>query len=60
VDVLDLVAINLAIFDPVRRTPLCDANGDDQCDVGDIVAANLEIFSQGNTSTCNAQPEPGP
>jgi hypothetical protein len=60
VDVLDLVAINLAIFNPVLRTPLCDANGDGNCDVADIVGANLEIFSAGSTSTCQAQPEPGP
>jgi hypothetical protein len=60
VDVLDLVAINVAIFNPSLRTPLCDANNDDNCSVNDIVAANLEIFSPGSTSTCAAQPVPGP
>jgi uncharacterized repeat protein (TIGR01451 family) len=60
VDVRDLIAINLAIFDPGRVTPLCDANNDGQCSVSDIVAANAEIFSPGNTSTCTRQPVPGP
>jgi hypothetical protein len=60
VDVLDLVAINVAIFNPAQRTPLCDANNDGNCSVNDIVAANLEIFSPGSTSTCAAQPVPGP
>jgi len=60
VDVRDLIAINLAIFNPTTVTPLCDANGDGLCNVGDIVAANAEIFSPGNTSTCARQPAPGP
>jgi hypothetical protein len=60
VDVLDLLAINFAIFNPSLRTPLCDANNDDDCNVIDIVAANLEIFSAGPTSTCAVQPEAGP
>lgn len=46
VDVLDLIAINLAIYDPSRATPLCDANGDGRCDVQDLVAAKLRIFGQ--------------
>jgi hypothetical protein len=58
--VADLVAINLAIFEPARVTPLCDANGDGACNVADIVAANVEIFSPTSTSTCAAQPVPGP
>jgi YD repeat-containing protein len=58
--VADLVAINLAIFNPARVTPLCDGNNDGACNVGDIVAANLEIFSPTNTSTCARQPVPGP
>jgi hypothetical protein len=58
--VLDLVAINAAIFQPALATPLCDANGDGQCNVLDVVAANAEIFSPGSTSTCAAQPVPGP
>ena len=60
VDVLDLVAINLAIFNPALRTPLCDANNDQNCSVNDIVAANVEIFSVGSTAICAAQPLPGP
>jgi hypothetical protein len=60
VDVLDLVAINLAIFSPAQRTPLCDANADAACTVADIVSANVEIFSAGNTSICERQPVPGP
>lgn len=58
--VSDLVAVNLAIFDPARVTQLCDGNHDERCDVSDILAANLEIFSPGNTSTCARQPVPGP
>jgi thrombospondin type 3 repeat protein len=60
VDVRDIVAINLAIFNPPLVTPLCDANGDGLCNVSDIVAVNIEIFSPGATSTCAAQPVPGP
>jgi hypothetical protein len=58
--VSDLIAINLAIFNPAQASELCDANNDDACDVGDIIAANIEIFSTGNTSTCGRQPVPGP
>jgi hypothetical protein len=53
--VADLVAINRAIFDPTLVTPLCDGNGDGSCNVADILAANLEIFSPGHTSTCARQ-----
>jgi hypothetical protein len=56
----DLVAINVAIFNPPLATELCDANNDGACNVADIVAANLELFSPGNTSTCARQPTPGP
>ena len=59
-DVRDLVAINLAIFNPALATPLCDANGDGACNVNDIIAANVEIFSPTSTSTCARQPVPGP
>jgi hypothetical protein len=58
--VADLVGINQAIFNPVLATPLCDANGDGLCSVADIVATNAEIFSPTSTSTCAAQPVPGP
>ena len=55
VDVRDLVAINLAIFNPALATPLCDGNNDGSCDVRDIIAANRSIFSP-KTSTCARQP----
>jgi len=59
-DVADLVAINLAIFNPALATPLCDANNDGLCNVADIVAVNIEIFSPTSTSVCARQPLPGP
>jgi hypothetical protein len=58
--VADLVAINVAIFNPSQTTPLCDANNDRVCSVADIVETNTELFSPGNTSTCAFQPAPGP
>jgi hypothetical protein len=58
--VSDLIAINLAIFNPGQATPLCDGNNDGACSVSDIIAANIEIFSPTNTSTCERQPLPGP
>ena len=59
VNVSDLIAINLAIFNPALATPLCDANGDGLCNVADIVAANRTIFVP-RSSTCARQPVPGP
>jgi hypothetical protein len=59
VAVSDLVAINIAIFNPGLVTPLCDTNNDGDCNVGDLVGANVEIFSPGETSTCARQPLPG-
>jgi syndecan 4 len=58
--VSDLIAINLAIFNPAQVTPLCDGTGDGICDVNDLIAANVEIFSPTNTSICPNQPVPGP
>jgi hypothetical protein len=58
--VADLVAINVATFNPSQVTALCDANRDGLCNVSDIVALNGELFSPGNTSTCAHQPLPGP
>jgi spore coat protein A len=58
--VSDLVAINLAIFNPGQVTPLCDGNNDGMCNVNDIIAANIAIFSPTNTSTCSRQPVVGP
>jgi hypothetical protein len=60
VDVLDLVAINVAIFNPQQVTALCDANNDGLCNVLDVISANREIFSPGHTATCSRQPVPGP
>jgi hypothetical protein len=33
---------------------------DGLCDVSDIIAANIEIFSPTSTSICTRQPVPGP
>jgi hypothetical protein len=59
-DVRDLIAINVAIFNPGLATPLCDGNNDGRCNVQDIIAANVEIYSPTSTSTCARQPVPGP
>jgi hypothetical protein len=56
VNALDLIAINLAIYNPKLATPLCDGNADDLCDISDIVAANLKIF--GWPSYCSRYPKP--
>jgi hypothetical protein len=56
VDVTDIIAINLAIFDPASATALCDANRDGLCDISDMIAVNAEIFSPGHSSTCARQP----
>jgi hypothetical protein len=58
--VTDLVKINEAIFRPALATPLCDGNNDRVCDVSDILAANIELFSLGSSSVCAFQPVPGP
>jgi hypothetical protein len=58
--VRDVVAINVALFNPALVSPLCDTNGDGRCTVSDIVGANLEIFSPGSTAICGRQPVPGP
>jgi len=46
VDVLDILAINLAIFDPARATPLCDTNDDGRCDVLDMIGVMRKISWQ--------------
>jgi hypothetical protein len=56
VNVSDLVAINLAVFDPSRVTPLCDTNDDGLCNVADIVGANRKIFGQ--RAYCSRYPAP--
>jgi hypothetical protein len=57
VNVLDLIAINLAIFNPSQVTPLCDTNEDDLCNVLDIIGANLKIFGQ--PAYCSRYPSGG-
>ena len=56
VDVRDLLAIQLAIFDPVQATALCDTNDDGLCNVSDIVGANMTIY--GRPAHCSRHPGP--
>jgi hypothetical protein len=49
--VSDLVAINVATFNPTLATPICDGNNDLICTVSDIIAANIENF-RADSSTC--------
>lgn len=58
VNVLDLLAINLAIFGQAIVSPLCDTNFDGKCTVSDIVGANQKIF--GRPAYCSRYPLPGP
>jgi hypothetical protein len=55
VNASDLIAINAAIFDPSKVTPLCDTNGDSFCSVSDIIGANLKIFGQ--QAFCSRYPQ---
>jgi hypothetical protein len=54
VDVADLLAINAALFDPTRISPLCDTNEDGLCDVRDILGVNAKIF--GAAAYCSRYP----
>jgi hypothetical protein len=54
VTIQDLIEINRAIFSPGLATPLCDTNGDERCDVGDIAGANARIF--GAPAHCSRNP----
>jgi WD40 repeat protein len=56
VNVLDLLAIAQAIFEPALVTDLCDTNEDQICDVQDILAANAKIF--GAPAYCARYPAP--
>ena len=56
-NVLDLIAINRAIFTPSLVTPLCDTTNDGLCDVRDLIGANLKIF--GRPAYCSRYPPPG-
>ena len=58
VNVLDILAINNAIFAPATQTPLCDTNNDRECDVLDILGANNKIF--GADAFCRRFPAPAP
>jgi cysteine-rich repeat protein len=49
VDVTDLTAINVAIFNPVLAEEICDTNLDDRCNVSDILGAATEIFRPGSS-----------
>jgi hypothetical protein len=44
INVEDILAINAAVFNPALVTPLCDANGDTLCDIGDILAVSAKLF----------------
>jgi hypothetical protein len=57
VDVRDVLAINAAIFDPSRRTALCDTDFDGDCDVLDLVGARRKLF--GAPAYCGRNPPPG-
>jgi hypothetical protein len=54
--VLDLLAINTALFNPGLQTPRCDANGDGLCTVQDVVAVNAAIY--GAPAWCAMNPRP--
>jgi hypothetical protein len=54
--VQDISAINRALFNPALVTALCDGTGEGDCDVNDILAANVEIFSPGHTAICERSP----
>jgi hypothetical protein len=54
VDAQDLVAINLATFNPELASPLCDTTNDGLCDVRDIIGANQKIF--GTPTFCARYP----
>jgi hypothetical protein len=56
VNVLDLLAINMAVFNPALAAPLCDTNYDGLCNVQDIVGANQKLF--GHPAYCSRYPPP--
>ncbi len=58
VNIADILAINRVIFELEAATPLCDADDDDDCDVGDILAVNGRIF--GAEAYCARHPTPEP
>lgn len=56
VNIIDILEINAAIFDPALAGPLCDANDDDACNINDILAVNAKIF--GAETFCERSPRP--
>jgi hypothetical protein len=58
VDVVDVLAINLAIRDPAQASDLCDTNFDRACDVRDLFGVKLKI--QGGAAYCSRYPPPVP
>jgi hypothetical protein len=56
VNVLDILAINDAIFNPALVTDLCDTNHDNRCNVLDLIGANNKIF--GAPAYCSRYPGP--
>jgi hypothetical protein len=56
VNASDLIAINMATFNPALATPLCDTNQDGLCNVSDITGANRKIF--GGAAYCSRYPAP--
>lgn len=54
VDVLDLIAISRAIFDPELATPLCDSNYDGLCRISDVIGAYRKLF--GEPAYCSRYP----
>jgi len=58
VNVIDIVAINAAIFGQALVSPLCDTNYDGLCNVSDIVGVNYKTFGQ--PAYCARYPPPVP
>ena len=54
VNVLDILAINLALFDPSQATSLCDTNYDGRCNVSDVVGVQKKIA--GAAAYCSRVP----
>ena len=55
---LDVLAVSAAIFNPSLATPLCDIDANGRCDVGDILGINARIFGQ--EIFCERYPQPAP
>ncbi len=55
-NIVDILAINRAIFGLEEISDLCDANDDGLCNVGDILAVNASLF--GAPTHCERSPAP--